>query len=77
MSVVPETTHVVLGADPNVISLRNVGEVLATHGYALEPTGTETEAGAGWAEKLAGAAGDWVINALAERLALAMISALA
>jgi hypothetical protein len=62
---------------PTVISPGNVGEVLATHGYALEPTGTETEAGAGWAEKLAGAVWDWVINALVERLALAMISALA
>jgi hypothetical protein len=30
VSVVPETTHVVLGTDPNVISPRNVGEVLAT-----------------------------------------------
>jgi hypothetical protein len=77
MSVVPETTHVVLGTDPNVISPGNVGEVLATHGYALGPTGTETEAGAGWADKLASAARDWVINALAELLALAMISALA
>lgn len=77
MSVVPETTHVVLGTDPNVISPGNVGEVLATHGYALGPTGTETEAGAGWADKLASGARDWVINALVERLALAMISALA
>jgi hypothetical protein len=77
MSVVPETTHVVLGTDPNVISLRNVGEVLATHGYALGPTGTEIEAGAGSADKLASAARDWVINALVERLTLAMISALA
>jgi hypothetical protein len=77
MSVVPETTHVVLGTDPNVISLRNVGEVLATHGYALGPTGTETEAGAGSADKLASAARDWVITALVERLTLAMISALA
>ena len=69
MSVVPETTHGVLGTDPNVISPGNVGEVLATHGYALGPTGTETEAGAGWADKLASAARDWVINALVERLA--------
>ena len=76
MSVVPETTHVVLGTDPNVISLRNVGEG-RRHGYALGPTGTETEAGAGWADKLASAARDWVINALVERLALVMISALA
>ena len=37
----------------------------------------ETEAGAGWADRLASMVKDWVINALAERLALAMISALA
>ena len=66
-----------LGYDPNVISRGNVGEVLATHGYALGPTGTETEAGARWADKLASPARDWVINALVERLTLAMTSALA
>ena len=52
----PSTGSVLLGYDPNVISRGNVGEVLATHGYALGPTGTETEAGAGWADKLASAA---------------------
>jgi hypothetical protein len=41
------------------------------------PTEAEPEAGARWADKLASAARDWAINALAERLALAMISALA
>jgi hypothetical protein len=63
--------------DPNVISPSNVSDVLATHGYALGATEAETEAAAGWADKLASAARAWVINALAERLALAMISALA
>lgn len=61
----------------NVISPSNVGDVLATRGYALGATEAETEAGAGWADKLANAARDWAINALAERLALAMINALA
>jgi hypothetical protein len=60
-----------------VIPPTNLMEVLATHGYiiigASEP---ETEAGTGWADKLATAAKDWLINALAERLALAVIGAL-
>jgi copper chaperone CopZ len=73
----PSTGSVLLEYDPNVISPSNVSDVLATHGYALGPTEAETEAGAGWADKLARAAWDWAINALAERLALAMISALA
>ena len=63
--------------DPDVISPSNVGDVLATYGYALGATEAEPEAGAGWADKLASAARDWAINALAERFALAMISALA
>jgi hypothetical protein len=73
----PLTGSVLLEYDPNVISPRKVGDVLATHGYALGASEAETEAEAGWADKLASAARDWVINALAERLALAMISALA
>jgi hypothetical protein len=60
-----------------VILPSNVRDVLATHGYALGPTEAETEAATGWADKLASAGRNWVINALVERLALAMISALA
>jgi copper chaperone CopZ len=73
----PSTGSILLEYDPNVISPSNVSNALATHGYALGATEAETEAGAGWADKLASAARDWAINALAERLALAMISALA
>jgi hypothetical protein len=73
----PATGSVLLEYDPNVISPSNVGDVLATRGYALGTTEAETKAGPGWADKLANAARDWAINALAERLALAMISALA
>jgi hypothetical protein len=73
----PSTGSVLLEYDPNVISPSSVSDVLATHGYALGATVAETGAAAGWADKLASAARTWVINALAERLALAMISALA
>jgi len=73
----PSTGSVLLEYDPNVISPSNVSDVLATHGYALGASEVETEAGTGWADKLASGARDWMINALAERLALAMISALA
>jgi hypothetical protein len=73
----PSTGSVLLEYDPNVISPSNVGDVLATHRYALGATEAETEAAAGWADKLASVARAWVINVLAERLALAMISALA
>jgi hypothetical protein len=73
----PITGSVLLEYDPNVISPSNVGDVLATHGYALGTTEAEIEAGAGWSDKVAIAAGDWAINALVERLALAMISVLA
>ena len=63
--------------DPNVIPATNVSDVLAAHGYVLRATEAETEAGAGWADRLASMVKDWVINALVDRLALAMISALA
>ena len=63
--------------DPHVIWPSNVSDVLATHGCAVGVTEAQTDAGAGWADKLASAARDWAINALAERLAVAMIAALA
>ena len=68
----PSTGSVLLEYDPNVISPSSVSDVLATHGYALGATVAETGAAAGWADKLMSAARTWVINALAERLALAM-----
>jgi copper chaperone CopZ len=73
----PTTGSVVLEYDPDVISPSKVSDVLAAHGYILQATGAEAEAGDRWADKLASAIQDWAINALAERLALAMISALA
>ena len=63
--------------DPDVISPSKVSDVLATHGYILRANGAEAETGDRWADKLASAIRDWAISALAELLALAMISALA
>ena len=77
MSVVPETTHVVLGTDPNVISLRNVGEGWQHTGMPLGLLGRRPRPEPGGPTNWRAPPGDWVINALAERLALAMISALA
>src|SRR6202047_5680477 len=52
----PATGSVLLEYDPNVISPSNFSNVLATHGYALGASEAETEAAAGWADKLASAA---------------------
>jgi hypothetical protein len=73
----PTTGSVLLEYDPDVISPSKVSDVLAAHGYILRATDAEAEGGYRWADKLASAIQDWAINALAERLALAMISALA
>jgi len=42
----------------------------------LRATDQDSQAGTEWTDNLATAAKDWVINALAERLALALIGAL-
>jgi hypothetical protein len=73
----PITGSVLLGYDPNRLSPGEVTEVLAAHGYVLRAIEAETEAGDWWADRVASAVMDWVVNALAERLAVAMIAALA
>ena len=73
----PSTGSVLLEYDLNVIWPSNVSDALTMHGCAVGVTEAQTDAGAGWADNLASGARDWMINALAERLALAMISALA
>lgn len=73
----PITGSVLLQYEPNLLSLGKVVGVLAAHGAVLRATDPETEAGGTWADKLASAVMDWVVNALAERLAVAMIAALA
>lgn len=59
--------------DPSVVSAGRVIDLLAAHGYVIRSADT---AGRGWADNVASAAMNWVINALAECLALAVITAL-
>jgi hypothetical protein len=73
----PVTGSVLLEYDPSVLSAGKVIDLLAAQGYVLRATEVEAEAGSGWANTMASAVMDWVINALAERLALAVITALA
>jgi copper chaperone CopZ len=73
----PTTGSVLLEYDPSVVSEERVIDLLAAQGYVLRATEVEPEAGSGWADRMASAVRDWVVNALAERLALAVITALA
>jgi copper chaperone CopZ len=73
----PTTGSVLLEYDPEVISPNEVSDVLAAHGYVLRATRAEAEAEDHWADKLARSVQGTLIKALVERLALAMISALA
>jgi hypothetical protein len=72
----PLTGSVLLEYDPEVIPPAKLIDMLAIHGYVLGAGEPETEAGTGWADKLTTAVKDWAINALAEHLALAVITAL-
>jgi len=72
----PLTGSVLLEYDPEVILPSKVADVLATYGYIIGVSELEAAAKSGWADKLASAIRDWVFNALAERLALAVIGAL-
>lgn len=73
----PLTGSILLNYDTEVIPPTNLIDVLATRGFIIGASEPETEAGTEWADKLATAVKGWVINALAEHLALAVISALA
>jgi hypothetical protein len=73
----PITGSVLLEYDPCVLSPGRVIDLLAAHGYVLPAAEVEAETASGWADKLASTAMDWVINAVVERLALAVIAALA
>jgi hypothetical protein len=73
----PGTGSLLLQYDPAELPPREIVELLRPQGCIL---GAVDEVGApepGWAHGLASAVGDWVISALAERLALAMIGMLA
>ena len=72
----PATGSVLLEYDPSVLSPDQAIEAFATHGTVLRANEREIDAGGKWADKLASGVMDWAINALAERLATAMITAL-
>ena len=61
--------------DPAALAPERVIDVLAAHGYAL--AAAEEGAGPRWTNQLASAVTNWAIEALAERLVLALIGALA
>ena len=75
-SVNPITGSVLLEYDPGVLSPDQAIEALAVHGTVLGANEADIDAGGKWADKLANGVMDWAINALAERLATAMITAL-
>jgi len=58
-----------------MLSVGRVIDLLAAQGHILRAAEVEAEAGSRWADNLASTAMGWVINALAERLALAAIAA--
>lgn len=66
-----------LGYDPDLLSLGKVTEVLVAYGIVLRATEAETEVGGTRAAKLAGVLLGHAVDSLAEWLALAMITALA
>jgi copper chaperone CopZ len=72
----PTTGSVLLEYDPDVISPSKVSDVLAAHGYILRRLALRPKPEIGGRRNWR-AIQDWAINALLERLALAMISALA
>jgi hypothetical protein len=63
--------------DTTVLPPNDIIDVLASHGYMPAAADEGIDPGAGWADRLAGAVKDWKIGAIADRLALALIGALA
>ena len=75
VTVNPCAGSLLLRYDPAVLPPEKVIEVLSAHGYF--PAAAEEGAGPRWANQLASAVTNWVIEALTERLVLALIGALA
>ena len=73
----PITGSVLLEYDPETIPPTQIINVLILHGYSVGGGEANIEAEIGWADKLASAVKDRLISALAERIALAVITTLA
>lgn len=72
----PHTGSLLLHYDPDRLTPGKLIEVLETRGY-LPAAAAEEGAESGWTGLLASAVTNWMIEALAGRLALALIGALA
>jgi hypothetical protein len=73
----PCTGSLLVEYDIAVLRPDKIIDVLTSRGYNAATAEERDEPGAGWAERLAGAVKDWMIGAVADRLALALIAALA
>ena len=73
----PCTGSLLVEYDTTVLPPSDIIDVLASPGYMPAAADEGIGPGAGWADRLAGAVKDWVIGAVADRLALALIGALA
>jgi hypothetical protein len=72
----PGSGSLLLSYDPAVITPGKLVEQLANEGHIRAPGSTLADQGGDWADKLAGVISGWLIDAVAERLALAVIGAL-
>jgi hypothetical protein len=66
-----------LSYDPAVITPGRLLELLAKDGHVGAPGSAPADPAGAWTDKLAGVISGWLINAVAERLAFAVIGALA
>ena len=73
----PCTGSLLLEYDPAVAAPANLIDLLAARGYTAGAVEECAEPDSGWADPLASAIKDWAINALTDRLALAMMGLLA
>jgi hypothetical protein len=70
------TGSLVMEYDPATLAPAQVLDALADQGYVAAAE-QNPEGGGGWANRLLNAVGSWIIDALAERLVLVMLGALA
>jgi copper chaperone CopZ len=73
----PVTGSLLLEYDPRVLAPARIIDALAAHGCVAAAADPPGERGGGWADRLVAAIESWIIDALAERLVIALIGALA
>jgi hypothetical protein len=72
----PNSGSLLLSYDPAVITPGKLVELLTNQGHIGAPGSTRSDPDGAWTDKLAGVISGWLIDAVAERLALAVIGAL-